>query len=388
MKKGIVMEIDDVFLTLLTPEGEFLRARRQNQAYEIGEEICFFPAESTRTASFWNPFKQYFITKPVWIVSMVLIIILGSLFPMFRNDKAYAYMSIDVNPSIELGVNEKMEVIELTGFNEEGKKVISQLSNWKKQDVVELTKTILLKMKHDGLLDGNKHIIFSTVRTEEAKKEAEKRLQKNINEIKEAINSQSLEVTIYSGTEKELKKAHELGVTAGTYQANEAPKAKSIEKKNNEDSRPAQQPKAKAKAISPGQAKKPSESNELKSVKPEKKQMIEKSIPPGQAKKMEQKQLNSPEQTKKNDNQREQSRESNGPWWNNKPKPQPQKNLNNHSNGNRKAYPKNNKWQNDHPQNNGQKYHGKYNQTPKQQRPNQNKWKDWQHKNEGKQNHH
>ena len=26
MKKGIVMEIDDAFLTLLTPEGEFLHA--------------------------------------------------------------------------------------------------------------------------------------------------------------------------------------------------------------------------------------------------------------------------------------------------------------------------------------------------------------------------
>ena len=43
MKKGIVMEIDDAFLTLLTPEGEFLHARRQNQPYLIGEEIHFFP---------------------------------------------------------------------------------------------------------------------------------------------------------------------------------------------------------------------------------------------------------------------------------------------------------------------------------------------------------
>jgi hypothetical protein len=42
MKKGIVMEIDESCLTLLTPEGEFLHARRQNQPYAIGEEIHFF----------------------------------------------------------------------------------------------------------------------------------------------------------------------------------------------------------------------------------------------------------------------------------------------------------------------------------------------------------
>jgi hypothetical protein len=42
MKQGIIMEIDDEFLTLMTPEGEFLHARRQNQPYAIGEEIHFF----------------------------------------------------------------------------------------------------------------------------------------------------------------------------------------------------------------------------------------------------------------------------------------------------------------------------------------------------------
>lgn len=37
------MEIHDGFLTLLTPDGEFLRARKLHNHYQIGQEIDFFP---------------------------------------------------------------------------------------------------------------------------------------------------------------------------------------------------------------------------------------------------------------------------------------------------------------------------------------------------------
>ncbi len=245
MKKGIVMEIDDVFLTLLTPEGEFLRARKQNQDYQLGEEINFYPVTFTKTGPFLNRFHYFFRAKPVLLTTLVIIIFMSLLFPLYRNDKAYAYLSIDVNPSIELGVNEKMQVIEMTGFNKEGKKLISRLSGWKKQDAAQLTKTLLIEMKKSNLLKEHNQVIFSTVRTEEVKKEAEERLQKNINEIKAAIHSQSLEVTVYSGTKQELKKAHQLGITAGKYQAKYQAKRKiqSIEKKNNGESRPTEQTK-------------------------------------------------------------------------------------------------------------------------------------------------
>lgn len=42
MRKGVILEINDLYLTLLTPEGEFLRARKLQQDYQVGEEIHFF----------------------------------------------------------------------------------------------------------------------------------------------------------------------------------------------------------------------------------------------------------------------------------------------------------------------------------------------------------
>ncbi|WP_040204671.1 anti-sigma factor domain-containing protein [Neobacillus jeddahensis] len=235
MKKGIIMEIDEVFLTLLTPEGEFLRTRRQEQVYTIGEEIHFFPSEGTNTAKtskVLNSIKNVFRIKTVWTVLAALLLFFGSFLPLYESNKAYAYMSIDADPSIELGVNKKMQVVELTGFNNEGKEIISKLSNWKRQDVLVLTETILTEMNKAGLNKSNNHVIISTVWTKEPKKSTEKELQKNIDKIKTTVTDQELEVTVLTATKNERKKALELGISTGKYQENKNhPSQKEQEKK-------------------------------------------------------------------------------------------------------------------------------------------------------------
>ncbi|MGZ4161454.1 MAG: anti-sigma factor domain-containing protein, partial [Neobacillus sp.] len=218
MKKGIIMEMDDAFLTLLTPEGEFLRARRQNEQYVIGEEIHFFPLKGHKSQRLY-PIKNLLKVKPVWVVSVVaaLLIFLGSFIPMYQDNKAYAYMSIDVNPSIEIGVNKKMQVVELTGFNKEGKKVISSIYNWRKKDIYKITKTIFSEMKKEGFMKNNETVIISTVHTTKPVEQVEAKLKENLEEIKTSVNNQQLQVTVYTSTEKEREKALEQGITTGRY---------------------------------------------------------------------------------------------------------------------------------------------------------------------------
>lgn len=50
-----------------------------------------------------------------------------------QNEKVYAYMSIDINPSLELGVNENLKVVELTPYNKEGRAIIEEIHGWKKR---------------------------------------------------------------------------------------------------------------------------------------------------------------------------------------------------------------------------------------------------------------
>lgn len=283
MKKGIVMDIDDAFMTLLTPEGEFLRTRKQNQPYAIGEEIHFFSIENHKPFTSIFPIKNSIKFKPVWAVSLmaVFLILLGSFIPMYQNNKAYAYMSIDGNPSIELGVNKKMQVIEITGFNKEGKNVISYIHNWKNKDVSRLTQSILAEMKKEGYLKNNKIVIISTVRTNQADSNAEKKLKENMIEIEQTVNKQKLELNVFNGTEKDREKAHEQGLTTGKYQENK------IQTSINQKSSPSQPAES---ILPPGQLKKQVESGPAQNNNETKGNDTRKGgnqMPPGQLKKLQ-----------------------------------------------------------------------------------------------------
>ncbi|WHY79115.1 anti-sigma factor domain-containing protein [Neobacillus sp. WH10] len=297
MKKGIIMEIDDAFLTLLTPEGEFFRTRRQDHPYSIGEEIHFFPIESKKSAKSLDSLKNLFSLKTVWVVMAALFIFLGSFIPLYQNNNAYAYMSIDANPSIELGVNKKMQVVELTGFNKEGKKIISNLNDWKKKDVSKLTKSILVEMKNAGFITNNEQVIISTVRTKQPEEKAEKDLQMNMSKIKDAVNNQQLNLTLLTATESDREKAHELGISTGKYQekknqSSQKKKLKSIEKEQKQNSLSSEDDKV----IPPGQLKKQLENsadqNSGLTENPvnETNRSEETSIPPGQLKEADEEQ--------------------------------------------------------------------------------------------------
>jgi Anti-sigma factor N-terminus len=253
MKKGIVLEIDEGLLTLLTPEGEFLRTKRQDRSYTIGEEISFVPLENAlQRKSFIHVLRM----KPVWVAAAALIVTLGSLFPMYQGNHAYAYMSIDVNPSIELGINKKMQVVELTGFNEEGRQIISHLEAWKKQDVSKITESIISEIEKEGYLKDNKQLIISTVQTEKTENQFDKQLEANMKEIKAAVSEQQVELTVVSGTEKDLEKAHELGLTTGKYQTKNFHKDNGKEKSNKNRKSKGDSPQEDTTAIPPGQLKK------------------------------------------------------------------------------------------------------------------------------------
>ena len=59
-------------------------------------------------------------------------------------------MTIDVNPSIELGLDDELQVIEVHGLNQDGKQVVAQLNDWKNEEISDVAKKIVLKTKELG----------------------------------------------------------------------------------------------------------------------------------------------------------------------------------------------------------------------------------------------
>ncbi|MCS0672470.1 anti-sigma factor domain-containing protein [Cytobacillus firmus] len=220
MKTGIIMEINERFLTLLTPEGEFLRARKLDGAYALGQEIEFFPIElkngkKSSPLTIFNLFKG----KGLMAAAFALMLAVVSFLPFLQNDEVYAYMSIDVNPSIELGVNQKYQVVELVPYNEEGELIIQSIKNWKKNSIHEVTDKILLQIKKQGYFKENKEVVIAAVYTEQTK-EADERIQEELADIKQAAQKEQLEVTLLEASEEERKAAIDKGLSPGVYKEN------------------------------------------------------------------------------------------------------------------------------------------------------------------------
>jgi hypothetical protein len=215
VKKGVIMEVDERFLTLLTPEGEFLRARNQKQDYLIGEEIDFFPLSENKKKK--SLFFNLTPGKALPAAACAVIIAAASLIPFNNSDDVYAYMSIDVNPSIELAVNNELEVIDLEAYNVEGKNILSEIKDWEHQEVSVVTTNIIEEIREQGFFENHDKVVISTVYDDKKALKVKQQLEANIAEIEEKIEKENLQLTVVKATKQERKAAHKEGISTGVY---------------------------------------------------------------------------------------------------------------------------------------------------------------------------
>ena len=285
------MDINEDFLTLLTPDGEFLRACNHHKHYVIGQEIDFFPVSQNEKKFSLIDYLQGFRRKSVLAAALLCVFIFAAIFPFFSEDKVYAYMSIDVNPSIELGVNEKFQVIEIIPYNNEGKLIIASIPKWKKKNIHELTSEIIHEIKVKGYIKNNHEVILATVSENELEKN--ENWKREMAEIKTIVSKEHLEIKVIEGSKEEREKAKEKGLTTGVYKENQQLKVKKSTSQNKEKSEPQETLEIgnkEEKSTPPGHAKKAESMEQSKQgfeKQENKREFKEKQVPPGQIKKKE-----------------------------------------------------------------------------------------------------
>jgi len=230
------MQIDEHFLTLLTPDGQFLRARNEESAYLIGQEIQFIPMEAVE----WKSRKWYHSVKMKTFVAAALIMIFGTgaLIPFYQSNQVYAYMSLDDGSSIELEVNKDLEVIGIVPYNKQGEKIVESIGEWKKKDVSTISEKIVTEMKKQAFGDGE-IVLCSTIMGEE-NKETDKAYKQKMSVIQTSAKNNNSTLVVVEGTENERNKAKNQGVTLGQIKENESVKTENQLKNTDSTSKPKQ----------------------------------------------------------------------------------------------------------------------------------------------------
>ncbi|QOR67686.1 anti-sigma factor domain-containing protein [Cytobacillus suaedae] len=215
MRKGVIMEINNDLLTMLTPEGEFLKARKQDTHYEIGEEIDFFPVTVTAVET---PKKKWFQLNKLRVALMssaAAILFFITVIPQMMANPVYAYMTIDINPSFEIGLNNELKVVSLDALNNDGENILQEYPNWKNQHIDEVTEKIISKSREQGFLIDGQEVLITTILNEEKISEVSEKLAKEIQVISTTYKQKQIEITAVESDIETREKAQKQGVSTG-----------------------------------------------------------------------------------------------------------------------------------------------------------------------------
>lgn len=211
MKQGIVMEVKKRKAYVLTKEGTFERVTLKNgQLVEIGTEIDVPAAKN-----FLGFHSQRAVLS--FIAAAAVLLVLITQFPFFNqsNLAVAAYVGVDINPSLEVGVDELLNVVEVIPINKDGQLIVDQIQEtFRNQTLSEFIAHAMELAKKDGFLKENNDVLLTTTTIN---KNAEASLEENVNKIKKEIESNGVVVTTLKGDENTRKEAKDLGLSTGKY---------------------------------------------------------------------------------------------------------------------------------------------------------------------------
>ena len=123
MKIGTIMELEDNFAVVLTDDCNFVKIQK-NENMELGQRVEVYQNIDKR---YWHIFNSKVIGA--LIAACLIFGITGAyVINVSSNEEPYAYVTLDINPSIELAINTEYKVISVHNFNTDGEKVLGPLS--------------------------------------------------------------------------------------------------------------------------------------------------------------------------------------------------------------------------------------------------------------------
>ncbi|MBS4031356.1 MAG: anti-sigma factor domain-containing protein [Clostridiales bacterium] len=198
--KGLVMEVQKNTVVVLTKDGRFCRLPRSGSV-QVGEEYAYGSSSSFR---------------PWFAVAAVLMLALASiLLPLTNPAVPAAYVTIDINPSLELTVSTTGKVIAVDALNNDGQLFLQGLKIKKLPLDVALRKIFQAAEEQQYFDSDSLIVITSTPVNEEAPDVSEVIVLASASYLPPTASP--VAVTVVAGTKEMREEAQELGLSTGKY---------------------------------------------------------------------------------------------------------------------------------------------------------------------------
>ena len=221
--RGVVCEKKDNYYVFLTSEGEFLRGTPLVDDPMIGTEAEFQLLEAK--APFLLTRIKPKVLAPILVAAVVLIFCVASLIP--QQTSAYAYVQLEGEHAVEIGVDEGGQVISFRSLNDDSP---IDINNWEN---LALAAVLGQAVKQVGAAQDE--LVITTVYENEANKEVKAHVDQALKEVKSVQPGQQINVKESSAEER--NKANEKNKSIQQYKQKEQQPVKkkktSVDQQNN-----------------------------------------------------------------------------------------------------------------------------------------------------------
>lgn len=208
---GIILKLEKAHAYVMTDKLEFVELKRtedmtRGQKVFFDETDLYVPESIIKNKSF---FKTFSVVASAAAVFLVVFYSLGLNYFV----KNYTYVSVDINPSLELSVDRKNVVAESKPLNSDARLLLEK-ANVEKLPVKDALKNILDVSKEEGFLDdANNTVLFSV--SHESKSSV--KVDEILTSLKEVTENEGLHSEVIQTTPDDRKIASDYGLSMGKY---------------------------------------------------------------------------------------------------------------------------------------------------------------------------
>lgn len=170
--KGIIVDFDGNYAIILTPTGDFKRIYNDFPDLQIGDEL-----DIARRASSYERFLLW--CKPFRTLAAACILIFA-LTGLVAADyfRPITFITMDINPSVEISLNRYSRVIGLKALNPNGDMLVPEGLRFMNKNVEDVVGMIVTEALSKDLLKSPESAIFFAVSNvkDEVSPEMEKKL--------------------------------------------------------------------------------------------------------------------------------------------------------------------------------------------------------------------
>ncbi|SES68459.1 Anti-sigma factor N-terminus [Oceanobacillus limi] len=157
MNKGIVMEQHRKYIIVMTEDGLFSKAHPIRNC-KVGEEVEYEPYKETNRLLHPLAMKNQPLSIRMVAIACIFALLIVPTFLVMNQDHTYAYVDIDINPSMELEIDREYRVVAINPLNEDASTLMEEL-DIKGKKVERAIEIVIQQAELRGLYNINKNVL-------------------------------------------------------------------------------------------------------------------------------------------------------------------------------------------------------------------------------------